>query len=292
MYPSVFDYVAPESVDEVLATLAEQGDDAKILAGGQSLVPLLKLRFASPAVLVDLNGVSGLGGLDEQDGALRMGALVRHRDVADSALVRAGYPTMASAAPLVSDPLVRNRGTVAGSIAHADPAGDWSTVMVALGGRVRARSATGDRLIDVDDLLDGPFTTSLEPSELITEVLVPKPRGPVGGTYLKLERKVGDFATVGVAVHLEMDDGTIGRAGVGLTAVGPRSIHARDAERLLTGATPSPELFDAAAELAASVAEPQTDQRGSADYKRNVVQVFVRRGLDEALRNASAGREE
>jgi len=291
MYPPAFDYRSPTTLEEVLGLLSDEGDDAKVLAGGQSLVPLLRLRFASPAMLVDLNAVGGLDRLGEDDGHLVLGALVRHADVVDSALVRQRYPAMAAAAPLVSDPLVRNRGTVAGSLAHADPAGDWSTVMLALGARVRAQSQEGARDIPLDELLEGPFTTTLSPTEVLTQVAVPRPRGPVGGTYLKLERKIGDFATVGVCVHLELDGAVIGRAGVALTAVGPRSVPAREAERVLTGAQPSPALFDEAADLAAAVAEPSDDLRGSADYKRNVVAVYTRRGLDAALEQARAGTE-
>ncbi|MGH8868253.1 MAG: FAD binding domain-containing protein [Actinomycetes bacterium] len=286
MYPSAVDYRAPTTQDEALAVLAELGDDAKVLAGGQSLIPLLKLRFASPGVLVDVNGVDGLDQLHEVDGRLCVGALVRHRDIVDSALVRQRYPTMAEAAPLVSDPLVRNRGTLAGSLAHADPAGDWSTVMLAMDAQVRAESATAGREIPVDEFLEGPFTTTLDPTELVAEVAIPRPRGQVGGAYLKLERKVGDFATVGVAVHLELSGGVVDRAGIALTAVGPRSVPARDAERLLAGAEPSAALFDEAADLAARAAEPTTDLRGSAEYKRHVVRVFTRRGLDRALAGA------
>jgi aerobic carbon-monoxide dehydrogenase medium subunit len=286
VYPSAVDYRAPGTQDEALALLAELGEDAKVLAGGQSLVPLLKLRFAAPEVLVDLNRVDGLDHLRELDGFLCVGALVRHRDVVDSALVARRYPLMAEAAPLVADPLVRNRGTVAGSLAHADPAGDWSTVVLALGGHVRAETSRAGREIDVDDLLQGPFTTSLEPDELLAEVAVPSPRGAPGGSYLKLERKVGDFATVAVAVHLELTDGVIARAGIGLTAVGPRSVTVPEAERVLTGAVPSDALLDEAADLAAAAAEPTDDLRGSAAYKRHVVRTYTRRGLDRALAGA------
>ena len=288
MYPAPFEYSCPDTIDEVLALLAEHGEDAKVIAGGQSLVPLIKLRFAAPELLVDLNRLSGLGDINEESGRLRVGALVRHRELAESEAVKAAYPAMSSAAPQIADPLIRNRGTLAGSLAHADPAADWASVMLALNASVHARSATGERTIRVADLLDGAFTTTLQPTELITHVVVPKPARRSGGTYLKLERRVGDFATVGVAVQLELTNGAIGRAGIALTAVGPSNIAVAEAERALAGATAGPDVFDEAADLAARAAQPVDDVRGSAQYKRNVVRVFVRRGLDRALELAQA----
>ena len=286
MYPSRFDYVAPTSLDEALAVLAERGDDAKVLAGGQSLVPLLKLRFASPMLLVDLNRVPGLAFIEDGADGLRVGSLTRHSQLVDSQVLSSRYPAMAAAAPLISDPLVRNRGTIGGSLAHADPAGDWGSVMLALGARVVARSAAGERVIDIGDFFQGTFTTALEPNEIVTEVRVPAPAAPAGGTYLKLERKVGDFATVGVAVQLELTDGVVGRAGIALTAVGSQNIEADAAERALAGAEPGPPAFEEAARLAARAAEPGTDLRGSAEYKRHVVDVYVKRGLAHAVGSA------
>ncbi len=282
MFPAAFDYRAPETLDEVLGILAEQGEDAKVIAGGQSLVPLLKLRFARPEVLVDLNRLAGLDQLVDHPTGLRIGALVRHRALTEATDLGSGYAAITAAAPLIADPLIRNRGTVAGSLAHCDPAADWASVMVALGASVHVRSWTGERDILVDELLDGPFTTTLEATEVITDVVVPSPPPRSGGTYLKLERRVGDFATVGAAVQLELSNGHIGRAGIALTAVGPRSVHATEAEAVLAGAEPGPAAFDEAAELAARAAAPVDDVRGSVDYKRNVVRVFVRRGLDRA----------
>jgi aerobic carbon-monoxide dehydrogenase medium subunit len=286
VYPSSFDYVAPDSLEEALAILAEQGDEAKVLAGGQSLVPLLKLRFASPMLLVDMNRVPGLAFIEDGADGLRVGALTRHSQLVDSEVLSGRYPAMAAAAPLISDPLVRNRGTIGGSLAHADPAGDWGSVMLALGARVVARSAAGERLIDIGDFFQGTFTTALEPDEIVTEVRVPAPGARAGGTYLKLERKVGDFATVGVAVQLELADGVVGRAGIALTAVGSHNIEADAAERALAGAEPGPPTFEEAARLAAQAAEPTTDLRGSAEYKRHVVDVYVKRGLAHAVGSA------
>jgi carbon-monoxide dehydrogenase medium subunit len=287
MYPPRFDYLAPRSVEEALDVLAERGDDAKVLAGGQSLIPLLKLRFAALEVLIDINRVPGLDTLSEENGWLRIGPLVRHRDAERSTLLRERYPTMAAAAPQISDPLVRNLGTVCGSLAHADPSGDWGAVMIAMGAEVVARSRRGERVIPARDLFTGPFTTTIEPDEMVVGTRVPA-REHTGGTYLKLERKVGDFATAAVAVRLTLgQDGRIAEAGIGLTAVGPNNLAATTAEDALRGAAPVDEVFREAAELAAQAAEPASDLRGTADYKRNVVRVYTERGLRDAAAMAA-----
>ena len=280
MYPSRFRYEAPHSLDEVLELLRQFGDEAKILAGGQSLVPLLKLRFAAPAVLVDINGVPGLGYHHEDaDGTLRVGALCRHADLERSALLPGKHPLMASAAPVIADPIVRNRGTLVGSLCHADPQGDWASVMLALGGRVVALGPDGRRTIPVADLVVGPFQNTLLPGEIAIEAVAPAARGTVSGSYLKLERRVGDFATAGVAIALEESGGSVTRAGIALTGVGPNNIAATAAEQALVGRPLSPDSIEEAAALAAEAAQPKTDHRGSAAYKRHVVATFVRRGL-------------
>jgi carbon-monoxide dehydrogenase medium subunit len=289
MFPASFEYAASTSLEEALSLLAERGDDAKVLAGGQSLIPLMKLRFAEPDLIVDINGIPGLDYVEEADGHLRIGALARNSQLASSGLLKSRYPTMAAAAPLISDPIVRNLGTLVGSLVHADPAGDWASVMLALRAEVVATSSTGKRTVAIDDFLQGTFTTSLEPKEIVTEVLVPSPAGRFGGAYLKLERKVGDFATVAAAVALEMEDGCVGRAGVALTAVAPGNVHATAAEEALAGSEPTDEVFDKAAGLAAEAADPTSDVRGSAEYKRDVARVFVRRGLAAARDMAEAG---
>jgi carbon-monoxide dehydrogenase medium subunit len=287
MYPPRFDYLAPRSVEEALDVLAERGDDAKVLAGGQSLIPLLKLRFAAPEILIDINRVPGLDTLSEENGWLRIGPLVRHRDAERSAVLRERYPTLAAAAPQISDPLVRNLGTVCGSLAHADPSGDWGAAMIAMGAELLVRSRRGDRAIPVRELFTGPFTTTLEPDELVTAARVPT-RERTGGSYLKLERKVGDFATAAVAVRLTLaEDGRIAEAGIGLTAVGPTNLAATAAEEALRGAEPEDGAFREAAELAAQAASPSSDLRGTADYKRNVVRTFTERGLRNAAAMAS-----
>jgi aerobic carbon-monoxide dehydrogenase medium subunit len=291
VYPARFEYFAPTSLEEVIATLVERGDEAKVLAGGQSLIPLMKLRFAAPSVVVDLNGVPELDYVEEDQGTLRIGALARHKTCEKSELLRGRYRALGDAAPQISDPLVRNRGTVCGSLAHADPQGDWGAVMLAARADVVAQGPSGERAISVDDLLRGPFTTSLAPDEVITEVRVPDPGPRSSGTYLKLERKVGDYATAAVAVQVTLSNGGIGEVGIALTGVGPINIRATAAEDALRGAEPTDEAIEDAARLAAEAAEPQSDIRGTADYKRNVIRVFTKRGLETALVRAAAGEE-
>jgi aerobic carbon-monoxide dehydrogenase medium subunit len=292
VYPARFEYTAPATLEEVIATLSERGDEAKVLAGGQSLIPLMKLRFATPDVIVDLNGVPGLDTIEERDGELRIGALVRHKACEKSELLRGRYRLLGDAAAQISDPLVRNRGTVGGSLAHADPQGDWGAVMLAARATVVARGPDGERTIAIDDLLEGPFTTTLSADEVVTEVRVPDPGTRSSGTYLKLERKVGDYATAAVAVQLTLDDGHVDEVGIALTGVGPTNIRATAAEEALRGAEPTDAAIEETARLAAEAAQPQSDIRGTADYKRSVVRVYTERGLRTALAAAKAGEEQ
>ena len=289
MYPAGFEYFAPATLEEASSTLERFEGEAKVLAGGQSLIPLMKLRFAAPQALVDLNRILGLDGLAEADGALHIGALVRHKTCERSDLLRGRYGALGGAAPLISDPLVRNLGTVGGSLAHADPQGDWGSVMLAVGAKIVAVGPAGTRTIPIEEFFQGPFTTALEPAEIVTEVQVPDPGPRAGGTYLKLERKVGDFATVGVAVHVSLANGTVGRAGIALTAVGPTNLKATAAEEALEGTDLGEDAIRETARLAAEAAEPRSDVRGSAEYKRNVVRVFTERGLRATAETARKG---
>ena len=283
MFPANFEYVAPTSLDEALAVLAERSEDAKVLAGGQSLIPLMKLRFAAPALIVDINRIPGLDDITlDKTNRLHVGALVRNSTLERSDVLQEKYPTMAAAAPLISDPIVRNQGTFVGSLCHADPQGDWGSVMLALDGEVVARSAKGQRKIPITKFFDGPFTSVLRPDELAVEATVPDPGPRSFGTYLKLERKVGDFATVGVAVFVSTERGIVRRAGIALTGVGATNIKAVAAENALVGKRISDKTIAQAARLAADASDPKTDVRGSADYKRDVVRVFVARGLSQA----------
>jgi len=280
MFPSRFRYEAPRSLDEAISLLGDGGDYAKVLAGGQSLVPMMKLRFASPELLVDINDLPGLAYHHvDAGGSLRIGALCRHADLEFSGLLKDTQPTMAAAAPLVADPLVRNRGTLVGSLCHADPQGDWASVMLALGGSVVAAGPRGRREIPLADFVTGPFQNVLGHDEIAVEAVVPPARGTRAGGYLKLERRVGDFATVGTAVAIETADGTVTRAGVALTGVGGSTIGATDAAAALVGQRLTADVIAEAAELAAAAAQPRTDHRGSASYKRQLVRVFVRRIL-------------
>ena len=288
MYPASFEYFAPTTLEEALEILGRYDEgEAKILAGGQSLIPLMKLRFAAPRALVDINGVSELGTLTEESGGLRIGALTRHKACERSELLRGRYGALGDAAPQISDPIVRNLGTVCGSIAHADPQGDWGSVMLAVGADVEARGPDGTRTIPIEEFFKGPFTTALAPNEVITAVRV-RDSGPrAGGTYLKLERKVGDFATVGVAAHVSFANGAVDRAGIGLTGVGATNVKAVVAEDVLAGSTLDDDTIHEASRLAAEAAEPIADLRGTAEYKRNVVRVYTERGLRKAAEGRS-----
>ncbi|HEY6494660.1 MAG TPA: xanthine dehydrogenase family protein subunit M [Trebonia sp.] len=292
MFPSRFRYEAPHSLEEAIGLLHEGGDDVKVLAGGQSLVPMMKLRFASPEMLVDINNLPGLAyHRADPDGSLRIGALCRHADLEFSELLAATQPTMAAAAPLVADPLVRNRGTLVGSLCHADPQGDWASVMLALGGSVVAQGPSGRRTIPVAEFVTGPFENVLEHDEIAVEAMVPKAMGVRTGGYLKLERRIGDFATVGTAVAIETSGDTVVRAGIALTAVGGSTIGAFDAAAALTGRPLTAESIAEAAELAAAAAKPKTDHRGTAEYKRHLVRVFVSRLLGGAADTIAATAE-
>ncbi len=289
MFPNAFEYVAPASLEEAVQALVRYGDDAKVLAGGQSLLPIMKLRVAAPAVLVDINRIPELAGFREDGQELWVGALTRHATLEWDQDLVPRYPLLGETAGSIADPLVRNRGTIAGSLAHADPAADWGAALLALRGAVTVRGSRGDRRIAIDDLFLDVLTTNLEPDEIITGVHVPRPTGHVAAASLKLERKVGDFAVVGVALHVETGaSGAIAQAGIGLAAVGPTSLRAREAETLLVGQQLTPGLIREAADLAAKAADPASDQRGSADYKRDIVRVFVERGLG-AVRDRLTG---
>ena len=289
MYPSRFRYEAPRSLPEAIELLRQNGDEAKVLAGGQSLVPLMKLRFASPELIVDINNVPDLAyHRQDPDGTLHVGALCRHAELERSGLLRDTQPTMAAAAPLIADPLVRNRGTLVGSLCHADPQGDWASVVMALGGHVVAQGPGGRRSIPIADFVTGPFQNVLEPDEIAVEAIIPPAQGARAGGYLKLERRIGDFATVGVAVAVEITGDSVTRAGIGLTGVGGATIAATEAARALTGGPLTAETIERAAELAAGAARPRTDHRGSAEYKRHMVHVFVTRILSRAGGDAAS----
>jgi carbon-monoxide dehydrogenase medium subunit len=280
MYPSRFSYEAPDTVEEAIEMLRLGQGEAKVLAGGQSLLPMMKLRFASPATLIDINNIPGLDyHRADADGTYRIGALCRHAQLEKSADLATTQPTIASAAHLVADPIVRNRGTFVGSVCHADPQGDWASVMIALAGSVVAQGPSGTRSIPVSNFVKGPFQTVLDTDELAIEAFVPPPVGVRAGGYLKLERRVGDFATAGVAVSVEFSGETVARAGIGLTGVGSSTIDASEAAESLIGGSLSADDIAGAAELAAAASRPRSDHRGSEAYKRHIVATFVSRIL-------------
>jgi carbon-monoxide dehydrogenase medium subunit len=281
MYPSRFRYESPGTVEEAIALLEEGGGEAKILAGGQSLVPMLKLRFANPEMLIDINNIPGLDfHRFDSDGTLRIGALCRHEHLEKSAEIHSRQPTIAAAAPLVADPIVRTRGTFVGSVCHGDPQGDWAACMMALDGRIVAQGPGGRREIPVRDFVTGPFQNVLAYNELAVEAVIPAPRGVPHGGYLKLERRVGDFATAAVAVAVELSGGMVSRAGIALTGVGGATLDAAEAAASLVGSPLSREGNERAGELAAAASQPRTDHRGSASYKRHIVATFTSRILN------------
>ncbi len=290
MIPAAFSYHAPTSIAEATALLAQHGDEAKILSGGQSLIPLMKLRLATPRHIVDINHIPGLAYLREADGVLRIGALVRESDLEESDLIRTRYPILHDTSRVIADPLVRNLATVCGNLAHADPANDHPATMLALGAEAVAAGRDGERRIPLDSFFVGPFATALHPDEILAEIRIPIPPQRSGGAYLKLERKVGDFATAAVAVQVTLGpQGKCERIGIGLTNVGPTPIRARTAEEFLRGTRPDEEAISQAARLAAEESQPTSDFRGPAEYKRDLVRVLTARALRTAIERAGGG---
>jgi carbon-monoxide dehydrogenase medium subunit len=292
LIPAPFDYVAAGSVAEAVALLSQHGDDAKILAGGQSLIPLLRFRLAGPSILIDINRIAALDYIQETDGVLRIGALAREAELDDSSLIRDRYPILFDTSTGVADPVVRNWATVGGNIAHADPANDHPATMVALGAQVVAVGPAGERVISIDDFFGAaPFETTLHSNELLTEIRVPAPTGRSGGAYFKLERKVGDYAIAGVAAYITLDDsGQVSYAGIGLTNVGQTPIKARDAAQSLLGKPLDDASIHHAADLAAAAAQPESDTRGPAAYKRAMVRTLTVRALRKAHTRATGGK--
>ncbi len=286
MIPPEFDYHAPASLDEALELLGSL-DDPKVLSGGQSLLPMLKLRLASPANIIDIGRIPGLDGISEEDGVLRIGALVTETELERAPEVAARYPILLDTARVIADPLVRNRATVCGNIAHGDPANDHPATMLALGAEVVATGPDGERTIAIDDFFQGFFMTALSPGEILTELRIPAPPARSGGAYLKLERKVGDYAVAGTAVQLALDaDGTVAGAGIGLTNLGIAPIRASGAEEALTGRVPDAGAVADAAAAAVDAADPIADRRGSVEYKRNMARVLTGRAIGQALERA------
>ncbi|MFY9553049.1 MAG: xanthine dehydrogenase family protein subunit M [Thermoanaerobaculia bacterium] len=288
MIPASFDYHSPKTLSEAIGLLSRYGDGAKVLSGGQSLLPLLKLRLGSAGHLVDIGKVPGLEYIKEEGGFLKIGGRTRESALEASDLVRSKYPILADTAAVIADPLVRNLATVGGNLAHGDPANDHPATMLALGASVVATGPKGERVIPIEGFFTDLFTTALASDEILTEIRIPTPPPGSGGAYVKLERKVGDFATAAAAAQLCLGKGgVVERAGIGLTNAGPTPVKATKAEAFLKGKKPDAGTIAEAARLAAESAEPSADRRGSVEYKREMARVLTARALAKAAARAA-----
>ncbi len=287
MIPAAFDYHRPASLDEATGLLARFGGDAKLLSGGMSLLPMMKLRMASVGHLVDIGRIPGLDTIREEGGFLKIGACTRQAALERSELVRAKYPILADAVPLIADPLVRNRGTIGGNIANGDPANDQPAIAIALGATLVLRGPKGERSVPANQFYKGLYETALAKDEILTEIRIPVPPARSGGAYMKLKRKTGDFAVAAAAVQLTLDaKGAVARAGIALTNAGPTPIEASEAIKFVTGKTLSDALVAEAASIAAKKSAPSADRRGSVEYKQDMARVMTARALKLALARA------
>jgi carbon-monoxide dehydrogenase medium subunit len=287
MIPPAFEYLRPNTIPEAIALLQRHGEDAKILSGGQSLIPMMKLRIARPGYLVDINRISGLSYIKEEGGFLKIGGLTREAELESSPVIRAKYPILLDTAHVIADPQVRNLATVAGNLAHGDPANDHPATMLALGAQVVATGAHGERIIPIEEFFLSLFSTALQPGEILTEIRIPVPPARSGGAYFKLERKVGDFATAAVAAQVTADaNGAAQNVGIVLTNVGPTPIKAKKAEDFLRGKKLDEANMRQAGQLAADDAQPSSDLRGPAEYKKGLVKELAKRALSRAAERA------
>jgi len=283
MIPPSFEYLRPKTIPEAIAMLQQHGDAAKILSGGQSLIPMMKLRLARPGYLIDINRISGLSHIKEEGGYLKIGGLTREAELEVSPVVRSKYPIIVDTAHVIADPQVRNLATVGGNLAHGDPANDHPATMIALGAQVVASGPKGERTIPIENFFVSLFTTTLQPDEILTEIRIPVPPPRSAGAYFKLERKVGDFATAAVAAQVTLDDqGACQKVGIGLTNVGATPIRARKAEDFLRGKKLDEATIKQASHLAADEAEPSADLRGPVEYKKGLVKELAKRALTRA----------
>ncbi len=289
MIPNKFEYLTPKTLDEAISMLQQYGEEAKILSGGHSLIPMMKLRFATPEYVIDINGLPGLDYIKEEDGYLKIGALTREVALEDSELISAKYPLLLDTAKMIADPQVRNLATICGNLAHGDAANDHPATMLALNASIVITSSTGERVVSINDFFKGFFTTALASDEILTEIRIPIPEAGSGGAYHKLERKVGDYATAGVAVQLTVNgSGTCSYVGIGLTNVNSTPMRALRSEQMLNGQVINQELIDQAADAASEDCSPSADLRGDEEYKRAMVGVLTRRTLKKALERAQS----
>ncbi len=290
MIPAEFDYHAPASLDEAITLLNQHRDSAKILSGGQSLLPVLKMRLGTVAQLIDLGRIPGLEYVKEEDGYVKIGGATRESTLERSDLIRAKYPILIDTTEVIADPLVRNRATIGGNLAHADPANDHPATMLVLDAEIVATGPNGERTISASDFFKDVFETALASNEILTEIRIPVLPTKSGGAYIKLERKVGDYATAATAAQVTLDgSGNISRAAIALTNAGPTPVRARDAESFLAGKKPDDAACNEAGRLAAQDASPSPDWRGSVEYKREMARVLTARALEKAV--ARAGGE-
>src|SRR5262245_15400253 len=286
MIPSAFDYHRPDTLDEALKLLKKHGEDAKVLSGGMSLLPMLKLRLASFAHLVDINRVPGLDYIKEDKGTLKIGAMTRQAALERSDLIKSKYPILADAVPLIADPLVRNRGTLGGNVANGDPGNDQPAIMIALGATFVAEGSK-ERTIPASQFYKGLYDTALARNEILTEIRIPAPPPKSGGAYVKLKRKTGDFAVAAAAVQLTLNaKGAVERCGIALTNAGLTPVEAADAMKFLVGKTPDDKTIMEAAKMAAAKSSPSADRRGSVEYKKEMARVLTARALKRAVERA------
>jgi carbon-monoxide dehydrogenase medium subunit len=287
MIPPEFDYFRPKTIPEAVALLQQHGSDAKILSGGQSLIPMMKFRLARPGYLIDINRIPNLSYIKEDGGFLKIGGLTRESDLEASPLVKSKYPLLVDTSSVIADPQIRNLATVCGNLAHGDPANDHPATMLALGAQVVATGAKGERVIAIDDFFVSLFTTALKQDEILTEIRIPVPPARSGGAYLKIERKVGDFATAAVAVQLTLDGGgTVQNVGIGLTNAGPKPVKAKKAEDFLKGKKLETSAVDQAAQFASNEAQPSADLRGPVEYKKGLIKELTKRAIAKAAQRA------
>lgn len=287
MIPAKFSYHKANTLAEAFALCEEHGDEAKYMSGGHSLLPMMKLRFATPQHIIDISKIDGLSYIKEDGDVLKIGALTTQAEIEHSKLIREKYPIFIDAAKLIADPSVRNVGTIGGNIAHGDAANDQPSLMLAMNATLVIAGPEGERTMPITEFFHGFYMTALEPAEVLVEIQLPRAKPNAGGAYYKMERKVGDYATSGAAVYLEMEGDVCTKAGIGLTNVSAIPLKLERAEELLTGEKLTSQLIEQAGVIASEDCEPESDLRGSEAYKRSVTKTITMRMLNKALERAT-----